>query len=219
MLFAPPLNRNMFYLAYTFFTLLSFIIVLIFYFSIAKYRSWPAIKEHWFRVGIDNRLIFSSKTLDNKEEVAQLDGEYNGYLIKIYTVKSKQPHSCIEVFYNERLNKILHTQPQELLEAMNLLLSKPPDLLNEEVEDTKICISDSSGKTLYKKINPSITTLLTGLSQQYEKIEGVFEFDVNRLKFQQPKLLFDPNPLFPILDEMVVTIEFVDEHSNYLLVK
>lgn len=188
-------------MAYVLLALLAIAIVLVFSRSTREYRSWALIKERWFRAGIDNAMVFSSQRLDGGE-CAQLDGEYSGCPVQLATVEGRASRSVIRVGYPPALSDGLRAYSASIFDRMLRVLET-----GEIEEDVKP-----------KRLHPRVCEQLVVLREQTGG-RGSFEMDSSGIRFIQPGLLPDPNALFPVLDEIVVTVNIIAEHVEHLLVQ
>lgn len=196
--------------------ILAIAIAVVFRSSTRDYRSWDVIKDRWLRAGLDNSLLFNiSRDYPQKdEELAELYGEYSGCAIRLGTVKSSQPRSIITVDYPEALTKKLTDYPITLLVTIEQLLCGKLKFENDE----PVTIDLGIGKISGRKLHPQVAEQLQLLHTQYLRRGSLFKFNAESLSYEQPALLPDPLSLFPILDEMVLTVNIIKDNIDYLLV-
>ena len=196
--------------------ILAIALAVVFRSSTRDYRCWDVIKDRWLRAGIDNSLLFNiSRDYPQKdEELAELYGEYSGCAIRLGTIKSSKPRSIITVDYPEALTKKLTNYPITLLVTIERLLCGQLKIENNE----PVIVDLGTGKMSGRKIHPQIAEQLLLLHTQYLRRGSVFKFNAESLSYEQPIMLPDPLSLFPILAEMVLTVNLIRENIDYLLV-
>jgi hypothetical protein len=184
---------------YLFLIVMAALVLFIFYKSTRQYHSWDQIKDRWFRAGIDNGMAFASKK-EGGDEIVRLNGIYNDCDVILLLIKGERSRSLIKVGYPQRLKEKLDSYPKALFDAMSEALDKHEDLKFEG-----------------KRINPRVVEQVITLREI--GLRGRFNLRKNEIRFEQNGLLFDPSPLFPILDEIVITVSLLADNIEHLLVK
>lgn len=201
---------------YLFALILAIVIAIIFRSLTQDFSSWPTIKERWFRWGIDNKMLFSNDKLQDGRELARLDGDYSGCLVTLGTAEGRPPKSLIEVTYPMELNAHLSTYPQSVFDRITEILNDADSQLDEELERPVVAYEETVGMR-QKRLNPKLLEQLFELRRQ-SRLIGRFTVTTSQLKYEQRRLLSDPTPLSPLLDEMAFTVNVINENSEHLLV-
>ncbi|MFY9224276.1 MAG: hypothetical protein WAQ98_16510 [Blastocatellia bacterium] len=202
---------------YILFIALALALFFVFRGTTQKYHSWEVIKERWFQVGLDNSLLFSSGTPQQGKELIRLDGSYNGYLIALSLLKDQKCSVLVEVSYPEEMSKRLKLYPETTFSVINKILTSAK--ANKEQESLEPITQEINSRILNKRLHPQIIEQLTVLSQEYSRLGKSFELTPEKLVYRQSGLLHDPILLFPVVDEMVITVNLLNEHLEYLLVQ
>ncbi|MEW6731116.1 MAG: hypothetical protein AB1489_07255 [Acidobacteriota bacterium] len=211
----------MIYWFYIVLTLIVIVVVpIVFYFTLAEFRSWKLIKERWFRAGIDNKMLFSAH-LDaaSGAEMVQLTGEYSGCEVTLATVKGKRSRASVAVSYPPPLMNRLQAEPQIVIAHMAKLLGEEADETSEEQAYLLIALPDRSQKPRRKRLHPHVSEQLLTLRKQYVRTGRRFELTRDELRYEQFGRLVEPSPLFAVLDEMVFTVNLLAENAEHLLVQ
>jgi hypothetical protein len=208
-------------MVYVFFIALTISIPIIFYLSTREHRSWPVIKDRWFRIGIDNSLIFSCEPLGNgsKGEVITLKGEYADCFVMLSLIKESRPFIVIEVDYPTQLQNGLSLYPEKLFNHMAELLSRPTTGDGEEEFEERFIVQDGPERALHKRLHPRVIEQFILLKEQFSSRGSRFEVTPTSLRFERDGLFVDPIPLLPIMDEMVITVGLLSENIEHLLVQ
>jgi hypothetical protein len=181
-----------------------------------QYHSWEVIKERWFEVGLDNSLLFSSGSPQKGKELIRLDGQHSTYTIAISLLKDVRPCVMVEVLYPTELSSRLSTYPKATFNNMNKILAGEVNPNEETLEP----IAQETGNRLFnKRLHPQITEQFYLLQEQYQRNGRGFEISNEKLVYRQNSIVHDPILLFPVLDEMVDTVNLLREHAEYLLVQ
>lgn len=185
-----------------------------------EFHSWPNIKDRWFRVGVDNHMLYShvSGTSRGAEQV-QLDGEHSGCVVMMATIKARTPHAIVEVRYPERLAECLKTYPETIYQYLTRVVNEKAIEVDDEEDEGIMVVVDYGGRALQKRLHPELVEQLNILREDFRRSNSSFEFTADKLRYQQTRLLADPMPLFPVLDEMVVTINLLQDSCDHLLVQ
>ncbi|MBK7993714.1 MAG: hypothetical protein IPK14_09905 [Blastocatellia bacterium] len=200
---------------YILFIALALALFFVFRGTTQKYHSWEVIKERWFQVGLDNSLLFSSGTPQQGKELIRLDGSYNGYLIALSLLKDQKSNVLVEVSYPEEMSNRLKLYPTTTFSSINKILTST----STEQETLEPITQEINSRTLNKRLHPQVVEQLSILRQEYSRLGKSFELTPEKLLYRQSGLLHDPVLLFPIVDEMVITVNLLSEHLEYLLVQ
>lgn len=200
---------------YILFIALALALFFVFRGTTQKYHSWEVIKERWFQVGLDNSLLFSSGTPQQGKELIRLDGSYNGYLIALSLLKDQKSNVLVEVSYSEEMSNRLKLYPTTTFSSINKILTST----STEQETLEPITQEINSRTLNKRLHPQVVEQLSILRQEYSRLGKSFELTPEKLLYRQSGLLHDPVLLFPIVDEMVITVNLLSEHLEYLLVQ
>lgn len=201
---------------YIVFIALAMVVFFIFRNTTRNYHSWDVIKERWFQVGLDNAMLYSSGTPQTGKELIRLDGEHSGYTVALSVLKDSHSHVIAEVFYPEELKTRLHSYPVMTFSNINKILSGQVKSVDESLEPIAQEINNRSFK---KRLHPQVIEQLLLLQEEYRRLGRRFEMTNEKLIYHQDSLLHDPTMLFPVLDEMVVTVKLLNEHIEHLLVQ
>lgn len=188
-------------------------IPVVFYLSTRQYSSWSAVKERWFRAGIENGLLFSSGVTDGKEAL-QLKGEYSGCVISLSTYKSRTlSGSTVKVALPEVLAQHLGDYSIDVLAAFVDTIER---VLNTDLGEQayQLKLGDTG-----RRLNPLIVEQLIALREGYFKQGRRFRFGEAAILYEQDTIAVDPALLFPVLDELVVLVNLMAANTGYLLVK
>lgn len=200
---------------YILFIALALALFFVFRGTTQKYHSWEVIKERWFQVGLDNSLLFSSGTPQQGKELIRLDGSYNGYLIALSLLKDQKSSVLVEISYPEEMSNRLKLYPTTTFSSINKILTSAAT----EQETLEPITQEINSRTLNKRLHPQVVEQLSILRQEYSRLGKSFELTPEKLLYRQSGLLHDPVLLFPIVDEMVITVNLLNEHLEYLLVQ
>jgi len=200
---------------YILFIALALALFFVFRGTTQKYHSWEVIKERWFQVGLDNSLLFSSGTPQQGKELIRLDGSYNGYLIALSLLKDQKSNVLVEVSYPEEMSNRLKLYSTTTFSSINKILTST----STEQETLEPITQEINSRTLNKRLHPQVVEQLSILRQEYSRLGKSFELTPEKLLYRQSGLLHDPVLLFPIVDEMVITVNLLSEHLEYLLVQ
>ncbi|MBL8192804.1 MAG: hypothetical protein JNM06_03190, partial [Blastocatellia bacterium] len=193
---------------YILFIALALALFFVFRGTTQKYHSWEVIKERWFQVGLDNSLLFSSGTPQQGKELIRLDGSYNGYLIALSLLKDQKSNVLVEVSYPEEMSNRLKLYPTTTFSSINKILTST----STEQETLEPITQEINSRTLNKRLHPQVVEQLSILRQEYSRLGKSFELTPEKLLYRQSGLLHDPVLLFPIVDEMVITVNLLSEH-------
>ncbi|MBI4853023.1 MAG: hypothetical protein HY819_14625 [Acidobacteria bacterium] len=201
---------------YIIFFVLAIIIFFVFRSTTSSYHSWDIIKERWFQVGLDNAMLFSSGTPQRGKELIRLDGQHNTYTVALSLVKDSRSQVLVEVFYPEELKTHLINYPSGTFTSINKILSGEIKSLDDSLEPIA---QEINNRSLKKRLHPQVIEQLILLQKEYGRLGRKFELTSEKLKYNQDGLLHDPTMLFPVLDEMAVTVRLLNEHAEHLLVQ
>ena len=201
---------------YLLFIGLALVIFFIFRSTTRQYHSWDVIKERWFQVGLDNALLFSSGTPQQGKELLRLDGEHSGYSVALSILKDSRPRVMVEVRYPSELSKKLSLYPDAAFININKILKGELSSTDDAVEPIH---QEINNRSFNKRLHPQIAEQLLLLQQQYRRMGRSFELNSEKLSYYQEGLLHDPTLLFPVLDEMVTTVNLINENMEHLLVQ
>lgn len=201
---------------YVIFIVLAILVFFIFRSTTSNYHSWEVIKERWFQVALDNAMLFSSGTPQTGKELLRLDGQHSTYTVALSLLKDSQSRTIAEVSFSEELKESLNKYPSKALININKILSGELKSLEDSLEPIAQEINNRSFK---KRLHPQVIEQLQVLQKEYSRLGRRFEFTNSKLKYYQDGLLHNPALLFPVLDEMVVTVKLFDEHIEHLLVQ
>jgi hypothetical protein len=259
---------------YLFLVILALLIVAIFRQTTASLRSWSNIKDRWFRVGVDNQMLFNViKPLDTQTslspnaevavstaslpqsaavaspptpmlsvaiplspfapssstETIYLRGIYADYNVALSLTSGPNPLAQARVNYPSTLQVALRAYPDKLRAAINLLLELP---LNTDLNDLDLLLVNDptleahlvAGVLEFRfqnqqyRLYPQLLDQLQAI-RSFAARRGKFRCEAKMLLYTQPGLLFDPAPLFPILDEMVISVKLWADLGKQMLVR
>lgn len=201
---------------YIIFIILAIILFFVFRSTTQDYHSWDVIKKRWFEAALDNSLLFSSGSPQKGKELIRLDGEHSTYTIAISLLKDLRSSVTVEVLYPEELSSRLSAYPELTFRNINKILTGQ---VNPNEESLEPIIQEIENRSFNKRLHPQITEHFYILQQQYRRLGRRFEITKEKLSYHQDGIVHDPILLFPVLDEMVDTINLLREHAEYLLVQ
>lgn len=201
---------------YIFFLLLIVAIPVVFYLSTRQFRTWPAIKERWFKASIENGFIFNSTQTADGTVKLELKGEYTfQYISCVVSISTSNKNlSVARVELPESLREVLSGYPVDTLSAF---FSTVEQILSGQLEDLEAPYSTKIGET--RRLNPKIVEQLLAIRHEYLRPGRRFSLAEAAISYEQDGLVVEPSTLFPVLDELVMLLYMMAENRDHLLVK
>jgi hypothetical protein len=173
---------------------------------------------YWHACGERHGLLFNSAP-PGPQRYYELQGSYRGALVQMETGRSKKGEdSLLQVFFPQPLDEGLRIYPET--ESTRQIPShlREDIVIGDKPFDDAFVIKGGMESSVRRRLNPIVRERLLRLWRILEPGDQFEVFD-NRIVYQFPSFIENPEQLFPLIDAMVDVVNVITENKRQLFIK